>query len=193
MNKTEFLHQFHHAYQVRTESDYPLKSAGKPAAVLLPIVERREKLTMLFTQRAKHLKHHAGQVSFPGGKQEAFDQTLLETALRETEEEIGLSREFVQVIGNLPRYRTVSRYEVVPYISFVQPEFTLSLDQNEVAETFEVPLDFLLDQANHLIHWVERSGQKHPIYFIPWEDKTIWGATAAFVRNLSNHILRKAN
>lgn len=193
MNKTEFLSHFHHAHQIRAESDYPLKSAGKPAAVLLPIVERPEKLTLLFTQRAKHLKHHAGQVSFPGGKQEQTDDSLLETALRETEEEIGLGRQFIQVIGNLPRYRTISRYEVVPYISFVQPSFTLSLDANEVDSTFEVPLDFLLDQQNHLIHWVERGGKRHPIYFIPWEDKTIWGATAAFVRNLSNHISRKAN
>ena len=193
MNKAEFLNQFHHAHQVRTESDYPLKSAGKPAAVLLPIVDRKESLTMLFTQRAKHLKHHAGQVSFPGGKQEQSDKTLLDTALRETEEEIGLNREWVEVIGNLPRYRTVSRYEVVPYISFVRPDFTLTLDENEVAGTFEVPLDFLLDPSNHLIHWVERGGQRHPIYFIPWQDKTIWGATAAFVRNLSNHVLRKAD
>ena len=124
MNKFQFLHLFQHAQQVRTESDYPLKNAGKPAAVLLPIVEHPEQLTVLFTQRAKHLKHHAGQVSFPGGKQEDTDENLLETALRETEEEIGLHRSHIEVIGNLPIYRTISRYEVLPYISFVQPDFT---------------------------------------------------------------------
>ena len=130
-----------------------------------------------------------GQVSFPGGKQEPEDPDLLTTALRETREEIGLESEHIHIIGNLPSYRTVSRYEVLPYIGLVTPPFSLSLDYNEVDEVFEVPVSFLLDQSNHLIHWVTRHGAKHPIYFIPWQDKNIWGATAAFVRTLSNHLL----
>lgn len=187
MTKDEFLYQFHHAKIVLPEADFPLRSPGKPAAVLLPIVKREPQLTMLFTQRAKHLKHHAGQVSFPGGKKENVDQSLLDTALRETDEEIGLHESHIEVIGNLPPYRTVSKFEVVPYIAFVTPPFELKLDDNEVAEVFEVPLDYLLDQQNHLVHWVERKKARHPIYFIPWQDKNIWGATAAFVRHLSNH------
>lgn len=187
MNKETFLTGFHHARIVSPERDYPLRAPGKPAAVLLPIINHPEGLSVLFTQRASHLKHHAGQVSFPGGKQELTDNTLLDTALRETKEEIGLDANHIEVVGQLPMYRTVSKYEVVPYISIVTPPFTLSLDYNEVDNIFEVPLDFLLNQDNHLIHWVERKGTRHPIYFIPWKDKNIWGATAAFVRHLSNH------
>lgn len=187
MNKEEFLDRFHHVKVVLPEADYPLRKPGKPAAVLLPIVEREEQLTVLFTQRAAHLKHHAGQVSFPGGKKEPGDDDLLSTALRETDEEIGLAHQHINVIGNLPPYRTVSKFEVVPYIALVSPPFELQLDHNEVAEVFEVPLGYLMDQNNHLIHWVERKKQRHPIYFIPWQDKNIWGATAAFVRHLSNH------
>lgn len=187
MNKAQFLKSFHHARQVRIEADYPLKEAGKPAAVLIPILEHSHSLSVLFTVRASHLKHHAGQVSFPGGKQESFDHSLQDTALRETHEEIGLAPSQVEIVGNLPKYRTVSRYEVEPYIGFV-PELTeLQLDKNEVDSTFEVPLSFLMDKDNHYIHWVKRKNRQFPIYFIPWKEHNIWGATAAFVRNLSNH------
>ena len=185
MNKAQFLEHFHHAKLVAPEADFPLRAPGKPAAILMPIVDRDE-LTMLFTHRAAHLKHHAGQISFPGGKQEQHDTTLVDTALRETEEEIGLDRQHIEIIGNLPPYRTISRFEVLPYIGTVSTGFELTLDHNEVDEVFEVPLAFLLDQQNHLTHWVERKGHRHPVYFIPWQDKNIWGATAAFVRTLSN-------
>lgn len=188
MTKTEFITRFHHPRKVHPEADFPLRMPGRPAAVLLPIVEREEQLTMLFTQRASHLKHHAGQISFPGGKQEPFDIDLQSTALRETHEEIGLTGKNIEVIGSLPMFRTVSKFEVVPYVSIVTPPFTLDLDENEVAEVFEVPLTYLLDQQNHLIHWVKRKDNKHPVYFIQWHNKNIWGATASFVRHLSNHI-----
>lgn len=193
MNKTAFLRAFHHAQLIQPEADYPLRAPGKPAAVLLPIVEREDQLTVLLTQRAAHLKHHAGQISFPGGKQETFDKSLLHTALRETEEEIGLSRDNIEVVGSLPMYRTVSRFEVLPFIAFISPPFDLSLDYNEVDEAFEVPLTYLMDHNNHYIHWVERQGNKHPIYFMPWQEKNIWGATAAFIRTLSNHIHKIEN
>ena len=187
MDKAQFLTRFHHAKQINSEADFPLKEQGKPAAVLLPIMEYNHELTVLFTVRARHLKHHAGQVSFPGGKQESYDGSLVETALRETYEEVGLSPNKVQIVGNLPLYRTLSRYEVIPYIGFVSAPTNLTLDKNEVESTFEVPLSFLMDQRNHLIHWVKRKNGQFPIYFIPWQQHNIWGATAAFVRNLSNH------
>lgn len=186
MNKNQFLSQFQNAQRWFPEPDYPLKKSGKPASVLIPLIDHKESLTVLFTSRALHLKHHAGQVSFPGGKQEASDKNLLETALRESREEIGLDWQKVSIVGCLPRYRTVSGYEVIPYIGFVEPELNLILDENEVNEVFEVPLSYLMDKNNHLIHWVERGHQKHPIYFIYWQGKTIWGATASFVRNLAN-------
>lgn len=188
MNRSEFLARFHHARLIVPERDFELQSAGKPAAVLLPITEHKGELSLLFTLRARHLKHHGGQVSFPGGKQEPEDRNLLATALRETEEEIGLTRDSIDVIGNLPRFRTVSRYEVLPFIGFIQQPMHLKLDANEVELVFEVPLDFLLDQRNHYIHWVKRTNTQHPVYFMNWHGKVIWGATAAFVRNLSNHI-----
>jgi 8-oxo-dGTP pyrophosphatase MutT (NUDIX family) len=188
VDKREFLQKFHHARQIIPVSDYPLKHAGKPAAVLLPIIEHDQQLTMLFTLRAKHLKHHAGQVSFPGGKQEDFDKNLLATALRETQEEIGIAPHAIEVIGSLPMYRTISRYEVVPYIGFVLPPLGLELDKNEVDSVFEVPLSYLLDQKNHLIHLVKRKNKQYPVYFIQWQGANIWGATAAFVRNLSHHV-----
>ncbi|MDP5030569.1 MAG: CoA pyrophosphatase [Paraglaciecola sp.] len=187
MNKQQFLNQFHHIRQVTAEHDFPLKEAGRPASVLIPIVEYPDSLNVIFTVRAAHLKHHGGQISFPGGKQEPTDKNLLHTALRETYEEIGIFPEQVEIIGQLPLYRTISRYEVVPFIGFVQPPIQLLLDHNEVAQTFEVPLSYLLDQNNHLIHWVKRKNAHYPVYFIPWQDKNIWGATAAFIRNLTNH------
>lgn len=187
MNKQQFLNQFHHVRQIVPEHDYPLRDAGRPAAVLIPIIEYGDTLTVLFTVRASHLKHHGGQISFPGGKQELSDNNLVHTALRETHEEIGILPDQVQIVGQLPRYRTISQYEVVPFIGFISQPISLQLDANEVAQTFEVPLSYLLDQNNHLIHWVKRKNTQYPVYFIPWQDKNIWGATAAFVRNLTNH------
>lgn len=189
MTREDFLEQFHHLRQVSPEADFPLRKAGKPAAVLIPVVERFNELALMFTQRAAHLKHHGGQISFPGGKREDEDASLMHTALRETEEEIGLASQHIEVLGNLPDYRTVSGFVVRPFIGIVTPPFELTLDTNEVDTVFEVPLDFALDQSNHYIHWVERKQHRHPIYFIPWQSKNIWGATAAFVRTLSNHVL----
>lgn len=188
MNKQEFIRRFQHPRRVLPEADFPLVGPGKPAAVLIPIIERADALTVLFTQRALHLKNHPGQVSFPGGKQEESDTDLAHTALRETQEEIGIAADKITLLGNLPKFRTVSRFEVTPFVSLVQPEFKLILDRNEVDNVFEVPLVHLLDKNNHLIHWVKRNGKRHPIYFISWQEKTIWGATASFIRLLSNHI-----
>lgn len=186
MNKNQFLTRFQNAQQLTPEPDYPLPHEGKPASVLIPLIDHPTTVTVLFTVRALHLKHHAGQISFPGGKQETEDANLLATALRESQEEIGLNGQKISIVGCLPKYRTISGYEVLPYIGFVDPQLDLQLDANEVDSVFEVPLAFLLDKRNHLVHWVKRNDNKHPIYFIYWQGKTIWGATAAFVRNLAN-------
>lgn len=186
MNIEDFSKRFLQLKQVPPEPDYPLQTAGKPAGVLVPIVQRTSGLTLLLTQRAAHLKHHAGQISFPGGKQEPADSNLAVTALRETQEEIGIDPTLIQIIGRLPNYRTISRFDVIPYIAMIKPNFELTLDHNEVENAFELPLEYVLDQRNHLIHWAERHNQRWPMYFIPWRDKMIWGATAAFIRNLSN-------
>jgi 8-oxo-dGTP pyrophosphatase MutT (NUDIX family) len=155
-----------------------------PAAVLVPIVDRPNDLTVLLTQRASHLKHHPGQISFPGGRIETHDAGPLEAALRETEEEVGLSREFVRLVGYLDPQLVLSGYWVTPVVAFVQPGFQLRLDESEVAATFEVPLAHILDPANHRLR--ERMIGDVPIqvYDIPFREYNIWGATAGILMSL---------
>ncbi len=188
MTKDEFISHFHHFRVPHVEPDYPLKKAGRPAAVLIPLVDYGNALSVLLTERAYHLKHHPGQISFPGGGVDKSDASLSDTALREAHEEIGLPPTNVQVIGSLPRYRTISKYEITPVVGFVNPNFKPVVDKNEVESAFEVPLAHVLNRKNHLVHTTHRNHQAFPIYFIPWKDKMIWGATAALLRNLSHHI-----
>ena len=164
------------------------KPAYKPAAVLIPLVQRAS-LTLLLTQRPLHMKHHPGQISFPGGRVEASDADAAATALRETQEEIGLAREHIEIIGTLPAYHTVTNYAVTPVVALVRPPFELTLDANEVADAFEVPLDFILDPANHEKRSRAWFGRERHFYAMPYGDKFIWGATAAMLRNLY-HFLR---
>lgn len=183
-----FTQRFHHLRQIEPTQDFPLRVASKPAAVLFPII-RRPQLSVLFTLRAKHLNHHAGQISFPGGRYDDTDADLTETALRECEEEIGLQRSKIEIIGNIQPFRTISRYEVTPFIGLVDTEFELVINDAEVEDVFEVPLHFLVNQNNHFEHIVKRNNLEYPVYFIPWQDKLIWGATAAFIKVLSRHLM----
>ncbi|MBL8253547.1 MAG: CoA pyrophosphatase [Candidatus Competibacter sp.] len=165
-----------------------------PAAVLMPLVERSEGYTVLLTQRTAHLEHHAGQISFPGGRAEEEDANPVDTALREAEEEIGLQRRHVvEIAGFLDLYQTVTGFLITPVVGFVTPPFELALDAFEVAEAFEVPLDFILDPRNHESRSMFYKGQHRRYYVIPYEDRFIWGATAAmlvnFARRLAEHPL----
>ncbi|OWQ88762.1 coenzyme A pyrophosphatase [Roseateles aquatilis] len=179
------------------------------AAVLIPLVQRAEGLQVLLTQRTAHLRDHAGQISFPGGRAEPEDGSPERTALREAEEEIGLHGAFVDLIGQLPVYRTVTAYEVTPVVALVRPGFDLRLDSFEVAEAFEVPLEFLMNPAHHHRHDFEYEiaggfGRRQ-FLSMPWtgpglavssadpdvaltaatpKEFFIWGATAAMLRNL---------
>jgi 8-oxo-dGTP pyrophosphatase MutT (NUDIX family) len=159
-----------------------------PAAVLFPIVERDNGHTVLLTQRTAHLRDHAGQVSFPGGRVEAEDPSPVHTALRETEEEIGLPREQVEVLGFLPEYRTGTGFRVTPVVALVRPPFSLVLDPFEVAEAFEVPLSFLLDPANHKRHSLHYRGALRHFFAMPYGDYFIWGATAGMIRSLCDRL-----
>jgi len=155
-----------------------------PAAVLVPLVEREHGFTVLLTERAAHLNDHAGQVAFPGGRAEPEDGSPEETALRETEEEIGLARHFVDVAGMLDLYVTVTGYAVTPVVGFVTPGFELTPDRHEVAEIIEVPLAFLMDAKYHkrgARSW--NNGVRH-FLAIPYEGHYIWGATAGMLLNL---------
>lgn len=158
------------------------------AAVLVPLVQRDEGLSLLLTRRTDHLRDHAGQISFPGGRVEPEDDGPVATALRETEEEIGLSRDHIRVIGQLPIYSTVTAFQVTPVVGLVEPGFTLKLDDFEVAEAFEVPLAFLMDPAHHRHHRFEFGGTERRFLSMPWQgakrEYFIWGATAAMLRNL---------
>ena len=160
-----------------------------PAAVLVPLVERSEGYTVLLTQRTAHLEHHAGQISFPGGRAEEEDNSPVDTALREAEEEIGLQRKHVvEIAGFLDLYQTVTGFLVTPVVGFVTPPFELMLDAFEVAEAFEVPLEFILDPRNHEYRSLFYKGQQRRYYVIPYADRFIWGATAAMLVNFARRL-----
>lgn len=155
-----------------------------PAAVLVGLVDRADSLTVLFTQRTDHLLHHAGQISFPGGHTDPGDATPEETALRETEEEIGLHRRHVETIGRLNRYVTRTGFSITPVVALIRPPFELAPDPHEVEEVFEVPLAFLLDPANHQRHGHEIRGEIREFHAMPFGEYYIWGATAGMLINL---------
>lgn len=155
-----------------------------PAAVLVPIVDHADQLTVLLTQRAADLKNHAGQICFPGGRIEATDNGPLQAALREAEEEIGLERSFVKVVGFLPDHLIISGYRVTPVVALVRPGFALKLDLTEVTDTFEVPLDFVLDPANHKARRRKLGEGEIEVYDIPYGERNIWGATAGMLMTL---------
>lgn len=151
------------------------------AAVLIPIVTRATGMTILLTQRTAHLRDHAGQVSFPGGRCEAGDANPTATALREAGEEVGLESAQVEVLGCLPQYLTSTGFRVTPVVGLVSPPLNLRLDDFEVAEVFEPPLEFLLDPANHRRHQVEYCGALREYWAMPWNGYYIWGATAGML------------
>ena len=166
-------------------------AALTPASVLIPIVLRAEAPTVLLTRRTAHLNDHAGQIAFPGGRRDPGDLSAEHTALREAQEEVGLSAQYVEILGQMPDYRTITEYVVTPVVALVQPQFRLAVDAFEVAEAFEVPLAFLMDPANHHQRSIPAGpqGQRERLFWaMPWQDQGqeyfIWGATAAMLRNL---------
>jgi 8-oxo-dGTP pyrophosphatase MutT (NUDIX family) len=159
----------------------------RPAAVLIPIVDHPEP-TVLLTQRAAHLNDHAGQISFPGGKIDATDASPLQTALREAEEEIGLSRDFIDPIGYLDLYGSSFGFRILPTVARVRPGFDLRINHTEVDDAFEVPLSFLMDPANHQIHSKDFRGIARSYYAMPFAERYIWGATAGMLRVLYERI-----
>jgi 8-oxo-dGTP pyrophosphatase MutT (NUDIX family) len=159
-----------------------------PAAVLVPLVMRSAGLQVLLTRRTDHLNDHAGQVSFPGGRREDSDVGSVQTALRETREEIGLTENFIEVVGLLDDYETGTGFRITPVVSFVSEGFTLDLDSFEVAEAFEVPLDYLFDPANHQRRSREFNGRRRHYYLFEYGDRVVWGATAGMLMNLYRRV-----
>jgi len=163
----------------------PPSAALRPAAVLVPLIDRTEGMSVLLTQRTAHLSAHAGQIAFPGGRVEEQDQDAVATALRETEEEVGLPRELVDVIGRLDTYVTGTGFEITPIVGIVDPAYTLTIDPYEVAEAFEVPLSYVLDTRNHNRTERESAGRTRIFYVLPYQGRNIWGATAGMLVNLA--------
>lgn len=162
----------------------------KPAAVLVPVVVRQPLLQVLFTRRADHLARHAGQVSFPGGRLNDEVEPAVEAALRETEEEIGLSRDHVEILAELDSYETGTGFRIQPFIGLVREGFALKVDPEEVAEVFEVPLAFLMDERNHETHSGVWQGAERRYHAIPFGRHYIWGATAGILVNMHKRLLR---
>jgi 8-oxo-dGTP pyrophosphatase MutT (NUDIX family) len=163
-----------------TRAEPPLTAA----AVLVPLVAHPDTTTVLLTRRTDHLTRHPGQISFPGGHIEPGDATPEKTALRETEEETGLHRRHIDVVGRLDDYETRTGFKIIPVVATVSPPFDLAPDPYEVADVFEVPLAFLLDPANHQRHSRMFEGRERDFYAMPYNEHFIWGATAGMLINL---------
>ena len=170
----------------------PPSTALRPAAVLVPLIDRSEGMSVLLTQRTPHLTAHAGQISFPGGRIEESDADATDAALRETEEEVGLTRDHVTVIGRLDTYVTGTGFEITPVVGIVKVPFPLSIDPFEVSEVFEVPLSFVVDPKNHrrariipTARTAELEERTRVFFVLPYEGRNIWGATAGMLVNLA--------
>ena len=163
-----------------------------PAGVLVPLIERTidQKLDyqLLLTRRAKHLKHHAGQISFPGGRKEKNDLSLAHTAVRETHEEVGIRPDEITVLGQLQSHYTISGYSMTPFIGIIKADYSLTIDPAEVDEAFEVPLSFVLDPNNHQLEEAFFQGKMRSYYSIRYNNYNIWGATARVIVEFSKLI-----
>lgn len=170
------------------ETDPPM--AYTLAAVLVPLIDHAGGMTVLLTRRTEHLKSHAGQISFPGGRMEAADPTPEDTALRETEEEVGLTRDAIRLVGRLGVRETGTGYKVVPVVGLIDPPLALIPDPSEVAEVFEVPLDFVLDPANHRLESTDVRGVEREFHVMLYNGYRIWGLTARLLVTLAEVIKR---
>jgi 8-oxo-dGTP pyrophosphatase MutT (NUDIX family) len=172
------------------KDDLALMAPPRPAAVLVPIV-LGDPLTVLLTQRSHDMPSHPGQISFPGGKMAAGDETPVHCALREAREEIGLPAEFAETLGFLDSYRTGTGFQISPVVAFVRRGFQVMLDPREVVEVFEVPLPFLMDEANHQKHAREWRGKQRAYYAMPYQGHYIWGATAGMLKNMHQRLFQR--
>lgn len=159
------------------------------SAVLVPLVETETGLSIILTQRTAHLNHHAGQICFPGGRCDAQDTDFIMTALRETREEIGISSEFIEVVGFLENYATLTGFMITPVVGFLKEGFQLQKDHFEVAEIFELPLAFILDSTNYYQEIHEYQGVTRNYYVIPFQQHKIWGATAGILVKFAQRLL----
>jgi len=194
MNRQQFLNRFMLQQATLTSPSSHLAQLQhhprplKKAAVLMPLIQRSNGLHMILTQRALHLRHHPGQVSFPGGRFEVTDVSLATTALRETEEEIGIAQDNIQLVGRLPEITTTSGYHVTPFVGFVTGNEQVVIDQSEVKSCFEVPFNYLLNNDNFVKQHLVANRKRHFTYCCAYQDHLIWGATAQMIINLQQQL-----
>ena len=191
MDKQDFVQRFQYQSLEPSTHRFKFPRAVKESAVLIPLCQASpdsNELSILLTKRASHLKHHPGQVSFPGGKVEESDESKVDTALREAEEEIGLARQQINVIGQLRDYHTITGFNITPIIGLVEGTMALDIDHNEVAQVFTVPLTHFINRKNHTKLATYHRGFKHFVHFIPYQEHQIWGATAAIIADLVAHL-----
>ncbi len=160
----------------------------RPAAVLIPLFQDKGQWQVLLNKRAEGLKHHAGQISFPGGAFEPTDANIRHTALRETHEELGLDPAYIEIVGYLDELETISGYRVTPFVALLKPGFSVQVDPGEVAEAFSVPLDFFLDPANRRAQGFRSEGKRWQTWVFHHQGHTIWGATAQMLVNLAEKL-----
>ncbi|MEK9832467.1 MAG: CoA pyrophosphatase [Alphaproteobacteria bacterium] len=191
MAVSQMLHDEDPAASAPRRGDHDLNEIGMrpqppliPAAVLVPLVDHGDRLTVLLTERAADLRAHAGQISFPGGRIDPDDASPEAAALREAEEEISLPPASVELVGRLDTYEVRTGFEITPVVGFVAPGFEMVYEPGEVADAFEVPLDFILDPGNHERQSRVFQGKRRYFYVLPYEDRYIWGATAGMLVNL---------
>ena len=185
MNSSTLLGKIH---ELDTEPHPIIDDELSEASVMVLLHKHEEELCILLTERAAHLKHHASQISFPGGRFETNDKSLLETALRETEEEVGVSAEDIQVIGQLEPVETLTGYRIYPYVGYIEVLPELNIDPNEVADAFSVKATLLLDAEKYRRVEVEVFEQKRHFYELQYEERRIWGATAGILYRLARQL-----
>lgn len=186
------LHQtvdYHHEALKRVS--HLEQNALRKASVLIGFVERENGLNVLFTKRASHLKHHPGQISFPGGKFEQDDSVLSETALRETYEEVGIERHQISIFGQMPELVTISQFTVTPFLAFISPDYKSQIDKNEVDEVFEVPAKIVLDRKQLHSEQFKVNNFSHRVFGLNYKHHFIWGMTAQIIDAMQKHIMHQ--
>ncbi|ENS5607072.1 CoA pyrophosphatase [Vibrio mimicus] len=195
ISRNEFIQQFQLNLPAAYHQESLLRVAHltpdslRKASVLIGVVERQQGLQVILTKRAAHLRHHPGQISFPGGKYEESDHSLQQTAKREAREEIGISEEKIHIVGQLPELVTVSQFAVTPILAFVESDYQIQLDHNEVDEVFEVPISFLLDRKKLYTGTFQLKNHRHRVFAIPYKQHFIWGMTAQIIQSLQKQFM----
>ena len=177
-------------FDLNPELRLPPNRVLRPAAVLVPITLVNGQAEVFLTKRSAHLRHHPGQIAFPGGKQDAGDPTLIDAALRESEEEIGLPRKIVDILGELPPHETVTSFRVTPVVGWLTQDFEAIAEVGEVSEVFRVPLAHLADPTNYRIESRIWHGQRRYFFTVPFGPYYVWGATARMLRSLADRMTK---